>query len=212
MIHPFFYDVAHLLAGGMVFVNFIMLYQTRMPALLNVFSLHALMLASSVAWEGWSQHAPQLFITAAIALIVKAIVIPLAFVAEALYAVLSSIGIVLPPPMTADEAARLLPTVEEYAFDEIRGGLLALGILWALLTLLALIVMRTWLRRRSARRCTSTPAARSLSSFAASSGLRSGTRAAAGRCCACGCCPWPPRSGCSAARPLARWWWCARPS
>ena len=78
MIHPFFYDVAHLLAGGMVFVNFIMLYQTRMPALLNVFSLHALMLASSVAWEGWSQHAPQLFITATIALIVKAIIIPLA--------------------------------------------------------------------------------------------------------------------------------------
>jgi hydrogenase-4 component E len=78
VIHPFFYDVAHLLAGGMVVVNFIMLYQTRMPALLNVFSVHALMLASSVAWEGWSQHAPQLFITAAIALIMKAIVIPLA--------------------------------------------------------------------------------------------------------------------------------------
>ncbi len=78
MIHPFFYDVAHLLAGGMVVVNFIMLYQTRMPALLNVFSVHALMLASSVAWEGWSQHAPQLFITATIALIVKAIIIPLA--------------------------------------------------------------------------------------------------------------------------------------
>jgi hydrogenase-4 component E len=78
VIHPFFYDVAHLLAGGMVVVNFIMLYQTRMPALLNVFSVHALMLASSVAWEGWSQHAPQLFITAAIALIIKAIVIPLA--------------------------------------------------------------------------------------------------------------------------------------
>jgi hydrogenase-4 component E len=78
VIHPFFYDVAHLLAGGMVVVNFIMLYQTRMPALLNVFSVHALMLASSVAWEGWSQHAPQLFITATIALIVKAIIIPLA--------------------------------------------------------------------------------------------------------------------------------------
>jgi hydrogenase-4 component E len=43
-----------------------------------VFALHALVLALSVAWEALIQHAPHLFITAAIALIVKAIIIPLA--------------------------------------------------------------------------------------------------------------------------------------
>lgn len=78
MIHPLVYDVAHLLAGGMVLVSFMLLYQDRMHGLLNVFALHAVVLALSVAWEALVQHAPHLFITAAIALIVKAIIIPVA--------------------------------------------------------------------------------------------------------------------------------------
>jgi hydrogenase-4 component E len=78
VIHPLVYDVAHLLAGGMVLVSFMLLYQDRMHGLLNVFALHALVLALSVAWEALIQHAPHLFITAAIALVVKAIIIPLA--------------------------------------------------------------------------------------------------------------------------------------
>lgn len=78
MIHPLIYDVAHLLAGGMVLVSFMLLYQARMHGLLNVFALHAVILALSVAWEALVQHAPHLFITAAIALVVKAIIIPVA--------------------------------------------------------------------------------------------------------------------------------------
>ncbi len=53
-----------------------MLYQRRLYALLNVFALHALVLACSVAWQAYIQHAPHLYITAAIALVFKAIVIP----------------------------------------------------------------------------------------------------------------------------------------
>jgi hydrogenase-4 component E len=78
VINPLVYDVAHLLAGGMVLVSFMLLYQDRMHALLNVFALHAVILALSVSWEAYIQHAPHLFITAAIALVVKAIVIPVA--------------------------------------------------------------------------------------------------------------------------------------
>ena len=78
MINPLVYDIAHLLAGGMVLVSFMLLYQDRMHGLLNVFALHALVLALSVAWEALVQHAPHLFITAAIALMVKAIIIPVA--------------------------------------------------------------------------------------------------------------------------------------
>ncbi|HEY1383183.1 MAG TPA: hydrogenase-4 component E [Dongiaceae bacterium] len=77
-MNPLVYDVSHLLAGGMVLVSFMLLYQDRMHALLNVFALHAVVLALSVSWEAYIQHAPHLFITAAIALIVKAIIIPLA--------------------------------------------------------------------------------------------------------------------------------------
>ncbi len=72
------FDVAHLLAGGLVLISFIMLYQDRLYALLNTFALHALILAVSVAWQAFIQHAPHLYITAMIALFFKAILIPVA--------------------------------------------------------------------------------------------------------------------------------------
>jgi len=72
------FDVAHMLAGGMVLVSFMLLYQDRMYGLLNVFALHALVLSLSVAWEALVQGAAHLYVTAAIALIVKAIIIPMA--------------------------------------------------------------------------------------------------------------------------------------
>ena len=70
------FDIAHLLAGGLVLVSFLQLYQDRLYALLNVFAVHALLLALSVAWQAHVQAAPHLYITAAIALGFKAIVIP----------------------------------------------------------------------------------------------------------------------------------------
>ena len=70
------FDVAHLLAGGLVLVSFLLLYQDRMYALINTFALQALVLALSVAWQAYVQHAPHLFVTAFIALAFKAIVIP----------------------------------------------------------------------------------------------------------------------------------------
>ena len=66
------FDVAHLLAGGLVLVSFVLLYQDRMSALLNVFALHAVVLALSVAWQAYVQDAPHLFVTAGIALVFKA--------------------------------------------------------------------------------------------------------------------------------------------
>jgi len=71
-------DLAHMLAGGMVLVSFMLLYQNRILGLLNVFALHAVVLAASVAWQAWIQQAPHLYVTAAIALVLKAIVIPVA--------------------------------------------------------------------------------------------------------------------------------------
>jgi hydrogenase-4 component E len=72
------FDIAHLLAGGLVLVSFMMLYQDRLYALLNIFALHALVLSLSVAWQAFIQDAPHLYITATIALGFKAIVIPVA--------------------------------------------------------------------------------------------------------------------------------------
>ena len=72
------FDVAHLLAGGLVLISFVMLYQVRLYALLNVFAAHAVVLSLSVAWQAYSQGTPDLYLTALIALLFKGIVIPLA--------------------------------------------------------------------------------------------------------------------------------------
>lgn len=76
--HGLDFDVAHLLAGGMVLLSFMLLYQDRLFSLLRIFALHALILALAVAWQANVQAAPHLYVTAAIALVFKAVVIPLA--------------------------------------------------------------------------------------------------------------------------------------
>jgi hydrogenase-4 component E len=70
------FDVAHLLAGGLVLISFVLLYQDRLHALLNVFALQALLLAFAVAWRAYVQDTPHLYVTALIALVLKGIVIP----------------------------------------------------------------------------------------------------------------------------------------
>jgi hydrogenase-4 component E len=70
------FDIAHLLAGSLVLVSFLMLYQDRLYALLNIYALHALVLALSVAWRAYMYDAPHLYVTASIALGFKAILIP----------------------------------------------------------------------------------------------------------------------------------------
>ena len=71
-------DIAHMFAGGLVLVSFMLLYQDRMFALLNVFALHALVLSLSVTWQAYVQNAPHLYVTAALALGLKAVLIPTA--------------------------------------------------------------------------------------------------------------------------------------
>ena len=78
MTHGLGFDIAHMLAGFLVLVSFALLYQDRLYALINVLALHALVLAASVAWQANIQHAPHLYITAALALGFKAIAIPIA--------------------------------------------------------------------------------------------------------------------------------------
>jgi hydrogenase-4 component E len=72
------FDIAHLLAGGMLVLSFLLLYQDRITATLNVFALQAIALSLAVAWQAHVQNAPHLIVTAAVALVVKGIVIPTA--------------------------------------------------------------------------------------------------------------------------------------
>jgi len=72
------FDIAHLLAGGMLVLSFVLLYQDRVTAVLNVFALQATALALSVAWQSVVQNAPHLIVTATVALAVKGFIIPAA--------------------------------------------------------------------------------------------------------------------------------------
>jgi hydrogenase-4 component E len=72
------FDIAHLLAGSMLVLSFVLLYQDRITAVLNVFALQAIALALSVAWQAVVQDAPHLIVTAVIALVVKGFIIPAA--------------------------------------------------------------------------------------------------------------------------------------
>jgi hydrogenase-4 component E len=71
-------DIAHLLAGGLVVISFVLLYQTRLVSLLDSYVAHAVILGCAVGWQAISQHEPALYVTALLALVVKAGVIPLA--------------------------------------------------------------------------------------------------------------------------------------
>ena len=72
------FDTAHLFAGGLLLFSFVLLYQDRLTSLLNVYAMHALVLALAVAWQADIQNAPHLYVTAALAFGFKAIIIPLA--------------------------------------------------------------------------------------------------------------------------------------
>lgn len=82
------FDLAHLLAGGLVLVSFMMLYQDRLYALLNVFALQAVVLSAAVAWQALIQDASHLYVTALIALVFKALIIP-----GALHRIIQKLGI-----------------------------------------------------------------------------------------------------------------------
>jgi len=77
-MHSLSFDIAHMLAGGLVLTSFMMLYQDRLSALINALALQALLLGAAVAWQASIQAAPHLIITALLAIVFKAIAIPMA--------------------------------------------------------------------------------------------------------------------------------------
>ncbi len=71
------FNTGHFLAGCLVLLSFALLYQDRLPPLINSFAAQSLVLAVSIAWQAKIQHAPHLLITAGIELCFKTVLIPL---------------------------------------------------------------------------------------------------------------------------------------
>jgi hydrogenase-4 component E len=72
----FAFDVSHFLSGTILLLSFAMLYQDRLPPLLNIFIAQSLVLALSITWQAYTQNEPQLLITAGLELCVKVVLIP----------------------------------------------------------------------------------------------------------------------------------------
>jgi len=72
------YDTAHVLDTGVLVLSFALLYQRRLFGVIKIYALQALLLAAAAAWQAHAQEAPHLYITAGIALVFKAMVIPIA--------------------------------------------------------------------------------------------------------------------------------------
>jgi hydrogenase-4 component E len=72
------YDIAHLLGASVLLLSFALLYQRRLFTLIKMFAIQSAALAAAAAWQGYIQDAPHLYVTAVLALSMKAIVIPVA--------------------------------------------------------------------------------------------------------------------------------------
>jgi hydrogenase-4 component E len=73
-----YFDTAHLLATVVLLLSFALLFQRRLTGVINTFALQAVVLAAAAAWQAYIQAAPHLYVTAAIALLFKAVAIPFA--------------------------------------------------------------------------------------------------------------------------------------
>jgi hydrogenase-4 component E len=71
-------DIAHVLSGGVLVLSFTLLRQRRLAAVLTVYAGQALVLALSVAWQALIRDEPLLLATAALALLLNGLVIPVA--------------------------------------------------------------------------------------------------------------------------------------
>jgi hydrogenase-4 component E len=72
------YDTAHVLDTGVLVLSFALLYQRRLFGVIKIYAFQALLLAAAAAWQAHAQDAPHLYITAGIALVFKAMAIPIA--------------------------------------------------------------------------------------------------------------------------------------
>lgn len=82
--------------------------------------------------------------------VLLAVVFVTSILSAALYEALSRLGFSLPSALTPQELARL-PELREYTIEQLQGPIVTVAILWAAVVLLAIIVLRVWVRRRLRR-------------------------------------------------------------
>jgi hydrogenase-4 component E len=72
------YQIAHLLGGVILICAFALLSQRRLAAMITLYQAQALVLAGAAFWQGYAQGEFNLYLTGAITLVIKAVVLPVA--------------------------------------------------------------------------------------------------------------------------------------
>lgn len=72
------YDLSHLTGAMVLLAGFVILYQRRLLGVFRAFAGQSLAVAATAAWQAYSQEASHLYLTAALALLFKAVAAPLA--------------------------------------------------------------------------------------------------------------------------------------
>jgi hydrogenase-4 component E len=78
LIAQFEYSASHLFSALVLIGSFSMIYQRRMVGMFNAFAFQAIALACAAAWQAHIQAAHHLYVTAAMAFVLKGIIIPVA--------------------------------------------------------------------------------------------------------------------------------------
>jgi hydrogenase-4 component E len=74
----FVYPLAHALGGVMLLCAFSLLSQRRLAAMISIYQIEAIVLTLAAFWQGFAQHATELYLTGFITLVIKAIIAPIA--------------------------------------------------------------------------------------------------------------------------------------
>ena len=72
------YDLSHLAGAAVLLAGFVVLYQRRLLGVFRAFAIQSLAVAVAAAWQAYSQEAPHLYLTAALALLLKGMAVPIA--------------------------------------------------------------------------------------------------------------------------------------
>jgi hydrogenase-4 component E len=69
--------LAHLLGGMMLLCAFSLLSQRRLSAMISLYQIEALILSAAAVWQGFAQDEWDLYLTAVITLLIKALIAPI---------------------------------------------------------------------------------------------------------------------------------------
>jgi hydrogenase-4 component E len=71
------YALAHFLGGIILLCAFSLLSQRRLASMISIYQLQALALTAAAFWQGYAQNEMDLYLTGAITLVIKAIILPI---------------------------------------------------------------------------------------------------------------------------------------